>query len=404
MNVGNAEFLKGRFREYYLKNDVLLPPRFNRREYGFMFFDRNYVLRHISFKSKYEIKKFLVNNVPKSAYHSTAYYLYPNKKDMDKKGWMGADLIFDLDADHIPETEGMPYHEMLRVVKREAEKLIVDFLLDDFGFDEGDLTIAFSGGRGYHIHIRREDIFPLKSDERREIVSYITGEGYNITKFLKVELEKRRKKRRKKYVLPDPKAGGWYGKVRRGINDASRNLWDIYVSGGRDALVEEISSVIKNKKSTKIVVKELLSEIKDYTNKLEFLARDDRSEKLQIFETDDVRDLFLKYVKEKIRIRGEADEPVTTDIHRLIRLIGSLHGKTGLAVKKLSFSEFKEFNPLKDGIPEIFKDNESKIFTNKKVEVYMNNKKFVIDGEDCVPDFVAIFIIARGMGDFVARC
>ncbi len=402
--MGNAEFLKGRFREYYLKNDVLLPPRFNRREYGFMFFDRKYVLRHISFKSRSEIKKFLVDNVPKNAYHSTAYYLYPSKKDMEEKGWMGADLIFDLDADHIPETEGMPYHEMLKVVKREAEKLIMDFLLDDFGFDENDLTIAFSGGRGYHIHIRREDVFSLKSDERREIVSYITGEGYDVTKFLRVELEKRGKRRRTKYVLPDPAAGGWYRKVRNGVNNVARDLWDLYVSGGENALFEEIDSVLKNKKFTKMIMKDLLSKIKDYTNKLELLAFEDWSEKLQIFRSDSTRDLFLKYVKEKIRIRGETDEPVTSDIHRLIRLIGSLHGKTGLVVKKLSLNEFKEFNPLIDAIPEVFKGNESKVITNKKVEVYMNNKKFIVDGEECVPDFVAIFIVARKMGNFIARC
>ncbi len=402
--MGNLEFLKGRFREYYLKNDVVLPPRFNRREYGFMFFDRKYVLRHITFRTKRDLKRFLVSEVPKNAYYSAAYYLYPAKKDMEEKGWMGADLIFDLDADHIPETEGMPYHLMLEVVKKEAEKLIRDYLLDDFGFDEDDLTIAFSGGRGYHIHVRRDDVYPLKSDERREIVSYITGEGYDLTKFLKVEYERRGRRRRKKYIFYPEEMGGWYRKVRNGINEISRELWSIYKKDGEEALFEELNSVLKNRKFTKMVLKELLTEIKGYTNKLDRLARDDRSEKLQVFESDRTRDLYLKYIKEKIRIRGETDEPVTTDIHRLIRLIGSLHGKTGLVVKKLSFEEFREFNPLKDAIPQIFKERESKIITNSKVEVHMDGKRFVVDGEECVPDYVAIFIVARGMGDFLTVC
>ena len=397
--MGNVEFLKGMFREYYLKNDLILPPRFNRREYGFMFFDKKYVLRHISFHTKKDIKRFFLKQVPRHAYYSAAYYKYPDKQDMEGKGWLGADLIFDLDADHIPGAEKMKYGEMLKTVKKEAEKLIYDYLLNDFGFSEKSLSLSFSGGRGYHIHVRSEDVYSLSSDERREIVSYITGENAEITKFLNII----GRKKRKRYILYPEDYGGWYGKVRRGIDEISRELFALYENGREEKLLEEINKVLNNKKSSKMVVRELLSETQNYSTKLERLAKDERSVKLQVLK-DKVRDLYLSYIKNKISIKGETDEPVTTDIHRLIRLTGSLHGKTGFIVKPLKLEDFKDFNPLKDAIPDVFMNGESKVIVNGDVEVELNGKTYRISGEDCVPDYVAVFLVARNMADFVTKC
>ncbi len=402
--MGNAEFLKGMFREYYLKEDVILPPRFTKREYGFMFFDRNYMLRHRAFFSKRELKKFLVNEVPKHAYYSTAYYQDPGNRDMEKKGWLGADLIFDLDADHIPETEGKSYEEMLKIVKREAEKLIIDFLMHDFGFDERDLEIAFSGGRGYHIYVRNPAVQSLGSNERREIVSYITGEGVQLSRFLIRKEETRRRKKRVLYLLYPPDFGGWYGKLSREIVKISRYLLTLRDSEGEEAVVEELNGVLKNKKLSMRIVRELFTQTPENTMKIEYLLSDELSQKLQIFENDKLRDAFLLYIREKIRIRGEADEPVTTDIHRLIRLIGSLHGKTGFTVTPLSLEEFKGFNPLRDAIPGIFKRGESRIISRAKVEIELCGKTYRVDGEECVPNYVAVFLVARGMADFISRC
>ncbi len=401
----NTAFLKSKFREYYLKNDIILPPRFTNREYGFMFFDKKFVLRHKGFKRSSEIKRFLVENVPKHAYYSTAYYKEPEAQDMEEKGWLGADLIFDLDADHVPETEGKSYEEMLKIVKKEAEKLIFDFLMGDMGFKEKDLFIAFSGGRGYHIYVRNPDVWELDSDDRREIVNYITGEGVDIYKFLRIEeLKTGRKKIRKIYYLYPLNYGGWYSKVHSGIIIESKHLLEIYNSSGENAMIEEINEILKDKKLSKKLTKELLSENKKYTTKLEHLAEGKESQKLQIFKNDSIRDLFLLYIKNKIRIRGEVDEPVTTDIHRLIRLIGSLHGKTGFLVKPLTLKEFKDFNPLKDAIPEIFEKENTKIKIKNEIKIELNGERYELQGEECVPDYVAVFAIARGLADFIARC
>jgi len=65
---------------------------------------------------------------------------------MQDKKWEGADLIFDLDADKLLTKSVPSYAGMLQEVKDETTKLL-DFLMNDFGFDEKDFSIVFSGGR-----------------------------------------------------------------------------------------------------------------------------------------------------------------------------------------------------------------------------------------------------------------
>ena len=67
--------------------------------------------------------------------------------------------------------------ECLNVAKKEIIKLIYDFLIPDFNIDIEKMKIAFSGHRGYHLKIEDNDLRTLSSDERREIIDYITGEG-----------------------------------------------------------------------------------------------------------------------------------------------------------------------------------------------------------------------------------
>ena len=119
----NARFLLKSFRKYYKENQIILPSRFGRREFGFMFFDKNFVQRHMGFPNGAEIQKFMVSQVPSHSYYSTAYYRKPNAPTMEEKEWLGADLIFDLDADHLVGAENMSYTEMLDQIKKEMINL-----------------------------------------------------------------------------------------------------------------------------------------------------------------------------------------------------------------------------------------------------------------------------------------
>ena len=69
---------------------------------------------------------------------------------MDSKHWAGADLIFDLDADHIIRGA---YDVMLTRVREETIKLLA-MLTNRLGFSEKQIEVVFSGGRGYHIHVK----------------------------------------------------------------------------------------------------------------------------------------------------------------------------------------------------------------------------------------------------------
>ncbi|MCI4323828.1 MAG: hypothetical protein L3K03_07425, partial [Thermoplasmata archaeon] len=80
-------------------------------------------------------------------------------------------------------------------------------------------------------------------------------------------------------------------------------------------------------------------------------VRDDQDFTLDIFKTlpsQPFLELVLKQAT--IEVQGEADAPVTTDIHRLIRLPGSRHGGTGLRVVPLTREQLDSFDPLRDAL------------------------------------------------------
>jgi len=187
-----------------------------------MFFDRTYVQRHIGFMTPGELQSFLINQVPSHAYHSSAYYRYPNAGTMDEKQWEGADLIFDLDADHVKGAEELSYADMLARIKVELLRLIDDFLLGDLGLDASVLKIVFSGGRGYHIHVADARLAQLKSHERREIVDYISGTDLNMDWVFPERVTSARSFQGKAQesrvrAVPPPNAGGWKKRMRTGI-------------------------------------------------------------------------------------------------------------------------------------------------------------------------------------------
>ena len=119
----NGRFLYKAFKRYYRDNRPLMPDRFTRREFGFMFFDRSFVQRHLSFRTPEELSAFMSGQIPSHSYYSTSYYRKPDAPKMDEKGWMGAELIFDLDADHLEGAEKMTYSEMLLQIRGEMISL-----------------------------------------------------------------------------------------------------------------------------------------------------------------------------------------------------------------------------------------------------------------------------------------
>lgn len=310
------QFLMKKFYEYYRKSDIKMPRHFERREFAFVPFEAfpEFIMhRHISFSSVEDFKNYVASSVPAHVYYSSAYYENPEKERMEEKGWLGADLVFDIDADHLPlKTSSM--EKALEVAKGEVKKLL-KLLKLDFGIKE--VETYFSGGRGYHVHVSEEDFLKLDSGERREIIDYLT--------------------------LNNPT-------ILRNENIVESNI------------ATRVYNYLKRRKN--LEGKELLKALK-------------KPEK--IFE----------------KFRIHIDAPVTADVKRLIRMPGSLHGKTGLVVAKVD--EIDSFEPLRDAV--VFGEDKMKLRVLKKVKINIGGVRLNLSAGEVaeVPEFAGIYLLCRGL-------
>ena len=109
-----------RFSDYYNSistGSIWTPPRFRSREWMFIPWGNLPPTRHVGFGTKPELHNYLKMNSPHSCFHSTAYYADPFQTKMVDKGWKGADLIFDLDGDHLPGVSDRDFPSMLELIQ-----------------------------------------------------------------------------------------------------------------------------------------------------------------------------------------------------------------------------------------------------------------------------------------------
>jgi len=392
--AGELEFVMGWFRRYYTQCPPPPPPRFGRREFGFMFFDKGFMQRHLSFTRASDLQDFLVRQVPAHAYHSSAYYELPGAPTMEEKCWKGADLIFDLDADHIRGAEKLTYEQMLDLVKEEVIRLVDDFLLGDLGFDEADMKVLFSGGRGYHVHIFSEAVLGMKSHERREIVDYITATDLDMNWVFESRASYQRTYGDKKVVgrtrlIPDREAGGWRGRMKEALEGLLGEMKGMDPQQARDRY-PSLRGVSDG------LLESLLHELfKEHPRSASQLML--RKGNLEVFSDRRTQTLFLQLLEKEMkpRMAGQVDEPVTSDIKRLIRMPFSLHGKTGLAVTPVPISDLRDFRPLRDAVPSLFPSDPIMIETLVKVDLHLGGERINLEGTGEVPTFAALFLLCR---------
>lgn len=352
---GSPKFVADQFKRWYGKNSATVPgpTELQSREFAFLTFHGRTMYRHIMFSTLDEVQRYLRNTGPAHSYHSSSYYEEPDA-DMANKGWLGADLVFDIDADHFhlpcqkrhdhwvcrncgkegtghpPElcdcgkaqftTENWLCEECLQAAKNEAQKLL-DILIEDFGIDPGELITNFSGHRGYHVHVRSSKVRGLDSRARREIVDYIMGTGLGHT-FQGFDPQR-------KGANPAINQGGW----RRRTSQA---LYDYMSTASKPDLVQ---LGIPGKEADKILGRR--ERVLDY-----LLTRHPTSVLPHINE---------KHLKKIIQAAkhlqaSEIDTVVTTDIHRLIRMTKTLHGKTGWQVQNIPYGRLPDYDPLMDAV------------------------------------------------------
>jgi len=394
-------FVREMFRRYYTERmgEITPPSRMELREFGFLEFGEKMMIRHKGFRTPEELRTFIAQHVPAHVYYSSAYYRDP-EADMELKGWLGADLVFDIDADHIPtpckerhdrwacrecgtagrgmapdkcpscggvvESEVWFCDKCLEAAKEETIKLL-DILVQDFGLSYGELSVCFSGHRGYHVHVEDETLKELGREERREIVDYVRGQG--IEADLHGVLEK-----------PDLTSPGWRGRLARG-------MYEVLLRYGEEDF--------KRMGLKPRVVKALTSKRDAILRRIE--------EGLQLDSVPGVGEASWKVIAmEAARECGAlVDTVVTADVHRLIRMPSTLHGKTGFRTVEAPVRGLEGFDPLREAVA--FKGGSVKVFVERALRFRVGDvfygpfEKEVVE----LPIQPALLLLCKGVARLV---
>ncbi len=375
MKPATLEFVRQRFAEYYGKAPLLTPPSIEQREWGFVLLSPGYpeihMRRHIGFPGKEDAIAYVRNLVPAHVYYSSAYYERPEAGSMKDKGWCGADLIFDLDADHIMRG---PYDMMLARVKEETEKLLA-MLIDELGIDRKAIAVVFSGGRGYHIHVRDIAFRSWGSAERRELIDYVCGIGIDPAAML---------------AGKTPAGKGWQVRYRGTLLEYLQWL-------GTLSEKEALAHLAATPGVGKVTAGELFGErdviVAELTHSPSPVLLKKFRGLSQIVAAEEGE--FKKRLREKAAL---ADEPVTTDTKRLIRMPTSLHGGSGMRVQPIEARDFASFDPLTDAV--VFGTRDVRVdVTVPRPTPMLGSTYQLAKGITTVPEAVAVFLCCRGMAE-----
>lgn len=411
--VSSLSFVRNKFAEYYQRNSSFIEPptSIEKREFGFLLFKERFMLRHRGFEDVDALRSFLKTTVPSDVYYSGAYYERPEEK-MEEKGWLGADLIFDIDADHIPtpcakihdswvcnncgstdrglppekcpkcgeqkfDEKTWPCEVCLETAKAETLKLI-DMLLKDFGFSLEEMRMSFSGHRGYHLHIESEEIREMDQMARKEIVDYVTGIGLEAT--LHGLEETSLGSRSRILVGPSLDEVGWRGRIARGT-------YEFLLT----ATPEDLEKV----GLTRHVVKTLLEQRESI---LESWKRKGPWGKIKNVSVESWKKIALHGAQGQA---AKVDTVVTTDIHRLIRLGNSLHGKTGFKKVEVPIKGIEDFDPLRSGVA--FSEGSVTVLVSSSPEFRVGERTYepLRDQKIELPTAAALLLLCKGAATVV---
>ena len=362
MNDGTKAWLKTAYREYYYRggDGIEFSDDVAAREFGYIPFGGGMV-RHLSFKSKGEALAEILKQSPSSVYCSNARYEYPSRP-IDEKEWLGAELIFDIDATDIPTVckrghdlwycekchasgklprppkctkcggPSVEFHgtceTCLDAAKGHARR-VAEFLTEDFGVDPSAIRIYFSGNRGYHLHVFDPRFDPLDSAARGEIAEYMRGSSLPPSNTIAATLRRRRQ--------TGPQGAGWTRRITGYVEEHKQNY------GG--TLQKLVSEGVASQ-------------------------------------------------------RALVDSSVTTDIHRVFRLAGTLHGDTGMC--KMRVGSIEKFDPQE--VPVVLSSKPVRL----RVDFYPRFRfrhqdfgPFMKQETVELPTFAAVSILTRGLGEVV---
>jgi DNA primase small subunit len=374
----SLDVTRAAFREYYFRQSRLVeaPDAIDRREFGYAQFGTPGMVRHLSFNNAGELAATLVREVPSDVYCSNALYRFPTLQ-MQEKQWQGADLIFDIDGKDLglscvpshtyhactacghvtppgelkacPSCGGsktndisVPCGRCVDGSKKEVGRL-VDLLSEDLGIDRTNIRTYFSGNNGFHLYVDDSSYRPLDSQARSDLVGYITGVG-----LMAESVGVRRSPGGDLAFVKFPKSGlghGWRKKVA-------------------DKLKIDTGSTIR--------LTHIVEEKGGY----------------QGFKSE------LDRMTKEMGVR--IDPQVTTDVHRVFRMPGTLNSKSGLA--KVRVDDIESFDPFTDAC--LLGDSKVMVKMKAPMKLKLKRENFNIAKETAeLPAYAAIYLICKGLAD-----
>ncbi len=378
--------IKKAFREYYFnhRNAIEEPLKIEQREFGYMHFGQAGMVRHLSFKSMKELDAMLVREAPSDVYCSNAYYQFPAQQPMQEKQWLGADLIFDIDGKDLgmpcvpshlysictscgyvspppPENNeerssyscpscsckkadyvSVPCNRCIDGSKKEAKRLM-DFLLGDIGLQHSAINIYFSGNNGFHVHINDHACTSLDPQARSDLVGYISGTGLMLE-----SIGVRKTNTEDLFSIKFPKSGLAYGWRRR------------------------IAEKLKIDMTSAIKLKNIVNQRGGYSA---FKVELDRL----------ARNMGVKI-----------DPQVTTDIHRVFRMPGTINSKSGLS--KVKSRDLYSFDPFVDAC--LLGDDMISVRVKTPVKLKLKRNSFNISKEVAeIPAYAAVYLMCKGLAE-----
>ncbi|MGC2571954.1 MAG: DNA primase small subunit domain-containing protein [Candidatus Nitrosopolaris sp.] len=371
--------VKDAFKEYYFNHINLLetPEHLEQHEFGYVTFGSG-MIRHLSFRNKGDLIATLVRDVPTDFYCSNAYYRFPTYP-MKEKQWLGADLIFDIDAEDLQlpcelshsyfictrcnevsvksevcefckntvfNKTSIPCDKCIIALKKEVLRLAT-VLTNDLGIDEKFITVHFSGNNGFHIVASDKSFHLLGPEARSDIVSYLIGTNMMTES---IGVRKARDRSGRDFLIKFPKSGlsyGWRKRIadRFGIDQASvlklNNI--VQRNGGYEGFKAELGKMTKS-------------------------------------------------------LGVKVDPQVTMDVHRIFRMPGTINSKSGLV--KMRCIDLDSFDPMTHSC--LLGDKEVKVKTNVSSQIYfkLKGKSFKLKEKIIeLPLFAAVYLVCKGLAE-----
>ena len=333
-------FLRRVFREHYFKRHDLIeiPTMIQSREFGYIPFGRGMV-RHLSYRSGGELAAELVKQAPSSVFCSNGTYSDPTLP-MDEKGWKGAELIFDIDASAIP-TACRSKHSFWTC--RSCGKVIRSM-------DRPGKCPKCEGTNVLQLHWSCAECLAATKEHVSRLLRFLTGD----------------------FGVPSDNIAVYFS----GNRGYHLHVDDKRFEGFEPAARAEIAKYVRGTG----LIKPLSSDQSPVGWAERFASASNEKPR-----PDKVADAFGSRI----------DESVTTDIHRIFRMPGTLHGNSGLL--KMRVHDLQGFRPEHD--PVVLGDEEVAVTVAGAPEFKLKGRTFgpFSAEEPELPTYAAVYLMTKGL-------